>query len=328
MAQIVKEFHLDEPMWRRYLLWLSDALHGDLGQVGRSRARRSRRRSPRPSRCTLQLMLYAQIVGLMHRDPGRASTRPYRANKRRRPCDQHAWRSPSCRSRTSCWPSCSCCSSPSAASACSATRSAGEVLPASRYVDFGQNPVEHFKRMVLPTIALALGLAATYMRMLRSDMISTLQENFITTAKAKGVPDRRILLGHALRPSSFTLLTVFGVQTATLDRRRPHHRADLLAARSRHADRHRHLPEGLPRRPGRRRRHRRRLRADQLPRRPALRRSRPKGAPCPRLMSPMSETIEAGIAGHRGGVEPERRLPQAQAGRSPSGRRSGGWCSS
>jgi len=47
-------------------------------------------------------------------------------------------------------------------------------------------------------------------------MISTLQENFITTAKAKGVPDRRILWGHALRPSSFTLLTVFGVQTATL----------------------------------------------------------------------------------------------------------------
>ena len=50
------------------------------------------------------------------------------------------------------------------------------------------------------------------MRVLRSDMISTLQENFITTAKAKGVPDRRILWGHALRPSSFTLLTVFGLQ--------------------------------------------------------------------------------------------------------------------
>ena len=54
------------------------------------------------------------------------------------------------------------------------------------------------------------------MRVLRSDMISTLQENFITTAKAKGVPDRRILWGHALRPSSFTLLTVFGLSTATL----------------------------------------------------------------------------------------------------------------
>ena len=54
------------------------------------------------------------------------------------------------------------------------------------------------------------------MRVLRSDMISTLQENFITTAKAKGVPDRRILWAHALRPSSFTLITVFGINTATL----------------------------------------------------------------------------------------------------------------
>jgi peptide/nickel transport system permease protein len=91
-----------------------------------------------------------------------------------------------------------------------------EWLPAARYVPFGQDPVEHFRHMALPAIALALGQAAGYMRILRSDMIGTLQENFITTAKAKGVSDRRILWAHALRPSSFTLLTVFGVNTATL----------------------------------------------------------------------------------------------------------------
>ena len=81
---------------------------------------------------------------------------------------------------------------------------------------FGEDPVEHFKHMALPTLAIAIGVSAAYMRVLRSDMISTLQESFITTAKAKGVSDRRILWGHALRPSSFTLLTVFGVNTATL----------------------------------------------------------------------------------------------------------------
>ena len=79
--------------------------------------------------------------------------------------------------------------------------------------------LEHFKHMALPTLALALGQSAGYMRVLRSDMISTLQENFITTAKAKGLPDRRILWGHALRPSSFTLLTVFGVEHRDADRR-------------------------------------------------------------------------------------------------------------
>jgi peptide/nickel transport system permease protein len=92
----------------------------------------------------------------------------------------------------------------------------GEVFPASRFVAFGDDRILHFKHMALPALALALGQASGYMRVLRSDMISTLQENFITTAKAKGLPDRRILWGHALRPSSFTLLTVFGVNTATL----------------------------------------------------------------------------------------------------------------
>jgi peptide/nickel transport system permease protein len=90
------------------------------------------------------------------------------------------------------------------------------VLPAARYVPFGESPANHFRSMLLPTIALGLGLAAGYMRVLRSDMIATLQENFITTAKAKGVPDRRILFAHALRPSSFTLLTIVGLNSATL----------------------------------------------------------------------------------------------------------------
>jgi len=76
--------------------------------------------------------------------------------------------------------------------------------------------VEHLKYMVLPVITLAVGQVAIYMRLLRSDMIATLQENFITMAKAKGVPNRRILFRHALRPSSLTLLTVAGLNVGTL----------------------------------------------------------------------------------------------------------------
>jgi len=76
--------------------------------------------------------------------------------------------------------------------------------------------VEHFKYMVLPVITLAAGQVAIYMRLLRSDMIATLQENFITMAKAKGLSNRRILFRHALRPSSLTLLTVAGLNIGTL----------------------------------------------------------------------------------------------------------------
>jgi peptide/nickel transport system permease protein len=83
-------------------------------------------------------------------------------------------------------------------------------------VDFGQSPVEHFQQMALPTISLAVGQVAVYMRLLRSDMIATLQEDFVTMARAKGLSSARILWRHALRPSSLTLLTVAGLNVGTL----------------------------------------------------------------------------------------------------------------
>lgn len=81
---------------------------------------------------------------------------------------------------------------------------------------FPLNPLENWRYMLMPTIALAVGQIAIYMRLLRSDMIATLQEDFITTAKSKGIPTRKVLLSHALRPSSLTLLTVAGLNVGAL----------------------------------------------------------------------------------------------------------------
>ena len=75
---------------------------------------------------------------------------------------------------------------------------------------------DHVRSMILPTITLAVGQVAVYMRLLRSDMIATLQQDFITMAKAKGITTKRILFRHALRPSSLTLLTVAGLNIGTL----------------------------------------------------------------------------------------------------------------
>lgn len=86
-----------------------------------------------------------------------------------------------------------------------------QLFDSDRTFDF-----EHIKFMILPSLTLALGQIAIYMRLLRSDMIATLQENFITMAKAKGVSNKRILWRHALRPSSLTLLTVAGLNVGTL----------------------------------------------------------------------------------------------------------------
>lgn len=92
----------------------------------------------------------------------------------------------------------------------------GKWLPAIGYTPFSENPVEHFRGMVLPAIALAAGQVAIYMRLLRSDMIATLQEDFVGVARAKGMPPRYVLLRHALKPSSFSLLTIAGLNVGAL----------------------------------------------------------------------------------------------------------------
>jgi peptide/nickel transport system permease protein len=92
-----------------------------------------------------------------------------------------------------------------------------QILPTqSNQVPFPLNPLENWRYMLMPTVSLALGQIAIYMRLLRSDMIATLQEDFITTAKAKGIPTSRVLFRHALRPSSLTLLTVAGLNVGAL----------------------------------------------------------------------------------------------------------------
>lgn len=76
--------------------------------------------------------------------------------------------------------------------------------------------IENLKSIALPLAVMVTGLTAVYTRLLRSDLIATLQEDFVLMARSKGLPTWHILLRHALRPSSFTLLTVFGINFGTL----------------------------------------------------------------------------------------------------------------
>jgi peptide/nickel transport system permease protein len=89
-------------------------------------------------------------------------------------------------------------------------------LPTSGWVAFTTSPSEHFKHVLMPVVAIAIGQVAIYARLLRSDMVATLQEDFILMAKSKGITNRRILWRHALRPSSLTLLTVAGLNVGSL----------------------------------------------------------------------------------------------------------------
>jgi len=74
----------------------------------------------------------------------------------------------------------------------------------------------NLKTVALPALALAITEIAVYTQVLRSDMIATLKENYILSARAKGLTDRFILFRHGLRPSLLTLVTVVGLNIAAL----------------------------------------------------------------------------------------------------------------
>lgn len=88
--------------------------------------------------------------------------------------------------------------------------------PATAIPSIAASPGTNLYDYFLPSMALAIGSIAVYQRLLRADMISTLEEDFIVMARAKGLSTTRILFRHALRPSTFTVMTVGGVQVGSL----------------------------------------------------------------------------------------------------------------
>jgi peptide/nickel transport system permease protein len=90
------------------------------------------------------------------------------------------------------------------------------IFPATGFNPLGQGLGPNLKSVLLPSISLAVGSVAIYYRLLRADMIATLQEDFITMARAKGLSTPYILLRHALRPSSFALLAGAGLSIGSL----------------------------------------------------------------------------------------------------------------
>ncbi|KPJ76372.1 MAG: peptide ABC transporter [Deltaproteobacteria bacterium SG8_13] len=87
-----------------------------------------------------------------------------------------------------------------------------QLLPATGYTPLSEGICPNLKGFILPSLSIALIEWVPLMRVLRSDMIGTLQEDYILMARAKGLPTWKILLTDALKPSSLTLVTVLGLQ--------------------------------------------------------------------------------------------------------------------
>ncbi|TSH99287.1 ABC transporter permease [Verticiella sediminum] len=89
-------------------------------------------------------------------------------------------------------------------------------LPATGYVPLRDGVWANLRGFILPVLSLALIEVPVYLRLLRSEMIGTLQQNFIALARGMGLPTWRILLENALRPSSLNLITVVGINMGRL----------------------------------------------------------------------------------------------------------------
>ena len=210
---------LDKPFFEQYGTWLGHLVQGDLGKDYQSNTEVSDKVAAALP-VSLQLMLYAQLIALAFAIPLGVFTAYKVGTKSDRAVNTGAF---------------ALLALPSFVLALALAYWVGVKwkpdipflgqIPVTGYEPgwlepvFGQSSGDlgkHFGTMLLPAISLAAGLIAVYMRLLRSDMIATLQENYITMARAKGLSDKRILWRHALRPSSLTLLTVAGLNFGTL----------------------------------------------------------------------------------------------------------------
>jgi peptide/nickel transport system permease protein len=87
-------------------------------------------------------------------------------------------------------------------------------LPSGGYVDIGDDPIEHFKYMLLPTLTLGFSAAGLLARLVRSTMLDVLNEDYVRTAYSKGLKERRVVVAHAFRNALIPVLTIIGVTFA------------------------------------------------------------------------------------------------------------------
>ena len=203
VAALRYDMGLDQPIWWRYLSWLGNVLQGDFGRsfrTGQTVLQAITERLP----VSLELMLLAEVIGLAIGVPLAIAC---------------AVRAGSGFDRFMTGTAFAMLSVPAFLSAILLIYLfAVELrwLPATGYIPFGEDPLGNLRCFVLPALTLALAEWPGIMRVLRSDMIATLQEDYIAMAKAKGLKPARILFVHALKPSSLTLVTITGINIGRL----------------------------------------------------------------------------------------------------------------
>ncbi len=90
------------------------------------------------------------------------------------------------------------------------------IFPNVQYVPFTTNPLEWARNLVLPWVTLAFLYAALYARLTRAGMLETMSEDYIRTARAKGLAERKVIFKHGLRAALTPIVTIFGMDLGLL----------------------------------------------------------------------------------------------------------------
>jgi peptide/nickel transport system permease protein len=88
------------------------------------------------------------------------------------------------------------------------------IIPISGYVDLTQNPVQWLWHLLAPWFTLSVLFIGIYSRILRSTILDTINEDFVRTAKAKGLSERQVLIRHTLRNSLVPIISLWGLDLA------------------------------------------------------------------------------------------------------------------
>ncbi|GHH72871.1 ABC transporter permease [Streptosporangium violaceochromogenes] len=91
-----------------------------------------------------------------------------------------------------------------------------EILPYPAYVELAEDPVAWASNLILPWFTLAALYAAMYARLSRAQMIETMSEPYIRTARAKGLPERTVVVKHGMRAAMTPIVTIFGMDLGGL----------------------------------------------------------------------------------------------------------------
>lgn len=204
VAQINHELGLDEPLFSQYLHWMGNALHGDFGSalVAPNGTVTSRIQTALP--VTLQLAALALLIAFLVAVPA-AVYAGYRPGGKV--------------DRTLNATSIGSLAVPSFVLALLLALLLTlqvHLFPRTGWVALTDDPLSSIRGAFLPALTLAMPMIAYFSRVLRAEIVQTLQEDFVLFARLRGLPIRVILFRYVLRPSCVSLVTISGVSLGSL----------------------------------------------------------------------------------------------------------------